>query len=67
MKPITKLQIIVAIASFLIGVMFAVAGFVVSPTGQIHDSVLYLIAQFFLLCASLFGVGAVFSHNNHKI
>lgn len=66
MKPITKVQVVLAVASFVAAVAFAVAGFIVAPEGQIHDSVLYLIAQFLLLTASLFGVGALFTHRNQN-
>ena len=63
MKTITKIQMIVAVASFIAAIGFGIAGFVVPPPGQIHDSVLYLVAQFLLLTASIFGVGAMFSFN----
>ena len=53
----------VAVASFIAAIGFGIAGFVVPPPGQIHDSVLYLVAQFLLLTASIFGVGAMFSFN----
>lgn len=55
-----------AIASFVVAICFGVAGFLVPPEGQIHESVLYLIAQFMLLTASLFGVGAMFSAYKRK-
>lgn len=63
MKTITKFQLAIAIASFLAAIAFGIAGFVIPPPGEIHDSVLYLIAQFLLLTASLFGVGALFTYN----
>ena len=63
MKTLTKIQIILAIASFVAAVGFGIAGFIVPPEGEIHDSVLYLIAQFLVLTGSLFGVGAIFSSN----
>lgn len=66
MKTITKIQVAIAIASFIAGIGFGIAGFIVPPEGEIHDSVLYLIAQFFLLTASLFGVGAMFSTRHRK-
>ena len=66
MKTITKIQTAIAVASFLAAVAFGVAGFVVPPPGEIHDSVLYLIAQFLVLTASLFGVGAFYTHNKSK-
>ena len=63
MKTITKIQMIVAVAPFIAAIGFGIAGFVVPPPGQIHDSVLYLVAQFLLLTASIFGVGAMLSFN----
>ncbi|MCQ2197820.1 MAG: hypothetical protein MJZ60_09910 [Bacteroidaceae bacterium] len=64
MKTITKIQTALAILSSIAAIAFATAGFIVPPEGEIHDSVLYLIAQFLLLTASLFGVGAVFTHKD---
>ena len=66
MKTISKIQTGMAIASFVVAFCFGVAGFMVPPEGQIHESVLYLIAQFMLLTASLFGVGAMFSAYKRK-
>lgn len=66
MKTLTKIQVIIAIAAFVAAIAFAVAGFVVPPPGEIHDSVLYLIAQFLLLTASIFGVGSMISFNRFK-
>ncbi len=67
MKPITKIQTAVAVTSFLAAVGFGIAGFTVPPSGEIHDSVLYLIAQFLLLTASIFGVGAMFSFQKNAM
>ena len=66
MKIITKIQVTIAIAAFAAAVGFGIAGFVVPPPGQIHESVLYLVAQFLLLTASIFGVGAMFANNKLK-
>lgn len=66
MKIITKIQVTIAIAAFVAAVGFGIAGFVVPPPGQIHESVLYLVAQFLLLTASIFGVGAMFANNKLK-
>jgi len=60
MKQITKIQTAVAVVSFIAAVGFGIAGFVTPPPGEVHDSVLYLIAQFLLLTASILGVGAMF-------
>ena len=66
MKTITKIQVTIAIAAFVAAVGFGIAGFMVPTPGQIHESVLYLVAQFLLLTASIFGVGAMFSNNKLK-
>lgn len=63
MKPITRLQIIAAFISLAAAIIITAVAFIVDPTGQIHDSILYVIAQFLILTASLFGVGAFFTHH----
>ena len=60
MKTSVKIQYFIAVAAFLAAVGFGIAGFIVPPPGEVHDSVLYLIAQFLLLTASILGVGAMF-------
>ncbi len=61
MKTPVKIQYFIAVAAFLAAVGFGIAGFIVPPPGEVHDSVLYLIAQFLLLTASILGVGAMFA------
>ncbi len=45
----------------LVGVALAIAGFIVSPLGEIHDSVLYFTAQCFIYAGSVFGVSVYVS------
>ena len=61
MKTSVKIHYFIAVAAFLAAVGFGIAGFIVPPPGEVHDSVLYLIAQFLLLTASILGVGAMFA------
>ena len=61
MKTTVKIQYFIAVAAFIAAIGFGIAGFIVPPPGEVHDSVLYLIAQFLLLTASILGVGAMFA------
>ena len=45
----------------LVGVALAIAGFIVSPLGEISDSVLYFTAQGFIYAGSVFGVSVYVS------
>jgi len=46
---------------------FGIAGFIVSPTGEVHDSVLWLIAQFLLFTSGALGLGAVAQSINNNM
>ena len=65
--PTAIIQTYIAIISFVVAVAFAIAGFVTPPQGQLHDSNLYLVAQFLLVTTSIFGVSAVVTHGRWKI
>lgn len=58
MKKETKeeIQIISAIGMLVVGIGLAIAGFVIPPTGEIHDSVLWIFAQCLIYAGSIFGV-----------
>ena len=51
-----NIQITSAIAMLIGGFLLAVAGFVVPPTGQIHESVLDIFAECLIYAGSIFGV-----------
>lgn len=59
MKKETKedIQIFTAVGMLLAGVGLSIAGFIVSPMGQIHDSVLWFFAQCLIYAGSIFGIG----------
>lgn len=58
MKKETKeaIQIYTAVGMLVAGVGLSIAGFIVPPTGQIHDSVLWFFAQCLIYAGSIFGV-----------
>ena len=55
-----------ATASFVCAVIFAMVGLCILPTGVIHSCVLLLVAQLFVLTATLLGVDS-YSENRRKI
>ena len=60
MKKETKenIQYGSAVGMLIVGVLFAAAGFVVDPMGQIHDSVLLIFAQCLIYAGSALGISA---------
>ena len=55
MRSRNKHKILVFIFLFLCGLVFAAWGMIVPPNGVIDGSVLILIAQIFVLAASVYG------------
>lgn len=47
---------VIAIASFICAILFACAALLIPPRGVIDSSVLVLIAQLLVLCATFLGV-----------
>lgn len=58
MKKETQNNIMVysAIAMLVVGVSLNIAGFILPPTGEISDSVLWVLAQTLIYAGSVFGV-----------
>ena len=58
MQKSTKenIQLLSAVAMLFGGFALAVAGFIVPPTGQIHESVLGIFAECLIYAGSIFGV-----------
>lgn len=53
-------KIILSYLSFLAAIGFGIAGLALPPLGFIHSSVLILIAQLLVLCATLLGLSVKF-------
>lgn len=70
MKKETKedVQVCTAVGMLAAGVLLSVAGFIVAPMGQIHDSVLWFFAQCLIYAGSIFGVATyVNTKFNHLV
>ena len=48
----------------IFGAALTVAGFIVPPLGEVHDSVLWILGQALIYCGSIFGL-SIYTH--HKI
>ena len=55
-----KLAILSACAAFLIGWALSIAGFIVPPLGEVHESILFILGQALVYAASVFGIAAYF-------
>ena len=53
-------KIILSYLSFFFAMGFGIAGMAIPPVGYIHSSVLILIAQCLVLCATLLGLSVKF-------
>lgn len=55
-----KAAYVTAIVAFIAGWGMTIAGFIVPPTGEISDSVLWVLGQALIYAASVFGVTLYF-------
>ncbi len=66
-KNPTKLQSILAVASFIVGtVIGCISLFVVPPPGEITNSALGLTSEFLILSAGMLGVNVAFDYKLSK-
>ena len=56
-----------ALAMLVGGYALAVAGFVVPPTGEISDSVLWIFSQCLIYAGSIFGVSIYYGRKVHQM
>lgn len=53
----TKFAIVTAAVAFLVGWGLTIAGFLMPPRGEVHDSVLWILGQALVYTASVLGIG----------
>lgn len=54
------------VASFAAAILFAATGMWIPPQGEIDSSILILVAQLLVLCATLLGIKDYTNLINHK-
>ena len=57
----SALSSITCILSFLFGWALTIAGFCVDPVGKVDDSVLWILGQALIYCASILGISSYYS------
>lgn len=53
--------------ALLVATVLSFIGTFLPPQGEVHQTMLYLIAQFLLLCATLLGFGNIYNKISRKI
>lgn len=66
-KNPTKLQSVLAVASFIVGTIIGcISLFVIPPPDVISNSALGLTSEFLILCAAMLGVNVAFDYKLSK-
>ena len=51
-----SIQVLTAIIMLAVGTLLVIAGFIVPPTGEVHDSVLWFFGECLIYAGSIFGI-----------
>ena len=62
----TKFAIGTAVVAFVAGWGLTIAGFIIDPQGEVHDSVLWILGQALIYTASVLGIGMYFNNQMAK-
>ena len=62
----TKFAIGTAVVAFVVGWGLTIAGFIIPPKGEVHDSVLWILGQALVYTASVLGIGMYFNNQMAK-
>lgn len=57
----SKFAIGTAVVAFVVGFGLTIAGFLLPPKGEVHDSVLWILGQALIYTASVLGIGMYFN------
>ena len=62
-----NIQVWSAIGMLVVGVALVIAGFIVPPTGEVSDSVLWFFGECMIYAGSIFGISIYVSGNIRKM
>ena len=62
-----SLQVWTAVVMLAVGTLLVIAGFIVPPTGEVHDSVLWFVGECLIYAGSIFGISIYVSGKIHNI
>ena len=62
-----SLQVWTAVVMLAVGTLLVIAGFIVPPTGEVHDSVLWFFGECLIYAGSIFGISIYVSGKIHNI
>ena len=61
------IQVWTAVSMLAIGSLLVIAGFIVPPTGEVHDSVLWFFGECLIYAGSIFGISIYVAGKINKI
>ena len=62
-----SIQVWTAIIMLVVGTLLVIAGFIVPPTGEAHDSVLWFFGECLIYAGSIFGISIYVSGKINNI
>lgn len=62
-----EISYLMATLAFLFGMAMTICGFIVSPVGEIHNSVLWVLGQSLTYSGGVFGIGLYVNNSKQEI
>lgn len=66
-KKRMRIESITACGVLIFGLALSTIGFFIPPVGQVHDSVLYILAQCFIYSGSIFGIASFYKGKTKEL
>lgn len=66
-KSLDNINVSVAIATLVLGWSLTIAAFIIEPTGEVHDSILWVLGQSLTFAGSLLGAKSYIDFRTAKL